>query len=49
MTNMIKDGVFDASDMHLLARFKEFAKVAQDEIGQAALPLINVVERAVSP
>ncbi|KAH7105015.1 ras GEF [Auriculariales sp. MPI-PUGE-AT-0066] len=48
LTIMLKDGVLDKEDMPLLKRFKEFAKIAQDEIGSAAQPLLNVVERARS-
>ena len=48
LTIMLKDGVLEKEDMHVLARFKEFAKIAHDDIGAAATPLVNVVERARS-
>ncbi|EJD54368.1 ras GEF [Auricularia subglabra TFB-10046 SS5] len=48
LTIMLKDGVLEKEDMHVLARFKEFSKIAQEEIGAAAQPLLLVVERARS-
>ncbi|KZV81038.1 ras GEF [Exidia glandulosa HHB12029] len=48
LTIMLKDGVLEKEDMHVLARFKEFAKIAHEELGAAAQPLVNIVERARS-
>lgn len=48
LTIMLKDGILEKEDMHVLARFKEFAKIAHEELGPAAQPLVNIVERARS-